>query len=101
MPARLRKLLIVMHRWLGAFFCVLFAMWFLSGMVLAYWDFPEVSDRDRLAHAEVIDPSHIRLTPEQAYASLGLDSPPGSVSLLMFDGRPAYHFDDELGSSLV
>jgi hypothetical protein len=71
-------------------------MWFLSGMVLAYWDYPVVSDRDRLAHAEIIDLSRVRLTPDQAYAGLQLDNPPGSVTLLMFDGRPAYRFDDAL-----
>lgn len=101
MPTRFRKLLIVLHRWLGAFFCLLFAMWFLSGMVLAYWDFPEISEHDRLAHASVLDLSQVRLTPEQAYDRLRLDSPPGSITMLMFDGRPAYHFDDEEGSSLV
>ncbi len=71
-------------------------MWFLSGMVLAYWDYPIVSQRDRLTHAEVIDLSLVRLTPDQAYAGLQVDSPPGSVTLLMFDGRPAYRFDDTL-----
>jgi hypothetical protein len=92
----LRKLLIVLHRWLGTGFCLLFCMWFLSGMVLAYWDYPVVTDRDRLAHAEPIDLSHVRLTPGQAYATLQLDGPPDSASLLMFDGRPAYRFDDTL-----
>jgi hypothetical protein len=85
-----------MHRWLGLFFCALFAMWFLSGMVLAYWDYPEVTDRDRLAHAQVIDPSRVGVSPDQAYASLGLDAPPSDARMLMFDGRPAYRFDDTL-----
>src|SRR5580698_1060404 len=92
----LRKLLILLHRWLGTLFCLLFVMWFLSGMVLAYWDYPVVTDRDRLAHAEPIDRSRVRLTPDQAYATLQLDRPPNSASLLMFDGRPAYRFDDAL-----
>ena len=92
----LRKWLIVLHRWLGTGFCVLFAMWFLSGIVLAYWDYPVVSDRDRQEHARPIDISRVRLTPEQAYAKLQLDGPPSSAILLMFDGRPAYRFDGAL-----
>lgn len=92
----LRKLLILLHRWLGTAFCLLFCMWFLSGMVLAYWDYPVVTDRDRLAHAEPLDLSRVRFTPNQAYATLQLDGPPDSVFLLMFDGRPAYRFDDAL-----
>lgn len=92
----LRKLLIVVHRWLGTCFCVLFAMWFLSGMVLAYWDYPVVTDRDRLSHAQPVDLSRIRFTPEQAYAVLQLGGPPSSAVLTTFDGRPAYRFDDAL-----
>jgi hypothetical protein len=92
----LRKLLVLLHRWLGTGFCLLFVMWFLSGMVLAYWDYPVVTDRDRLAHSEPIDLSRVRLAPDQAYATLHLDGPPDSVFLLMFDGRPAYRFDDTL-----
>jgi len=71
-------------------------MWFLSGMVLAYWDFPEVTERDRLSRAEAIEASRVRVGPEQAYASLDLDDPPSDVRLLMFDGRPAYRFDNTL-----
>lgn len=92
----LRKLAIFLHRWLGLAFCALFAMWFLSGMVLAYWDYPEITERDRLAHAQVIDPSRVRVAPEQAYASLNPAAPPTDVRLLMFDGRPAYRFDGAL-----
>jgi len=96
MAARVRKLLILLHRWLGVGFCLLFLMWFLSGAVLAYWDYPSVTDRDRLAHAEPIDASRIHFTADQAYASLNLDGPPASTLLLMFDGRPAFRFDDAL-----
>jgi hypothetical protein len=71
-------------------------MWFLSGIVLAYWDFPQITDRDDLEHAAVIDPSRIQIGPEEAYARLGQDTPPVSARLLMFDGRPAYRFDHVL-----
>jgi hypothetical protein len=91
-----RKFAIFMHRWLGLVFCALFAMWFLSGMVLAYWDYPEVTERDVLAHAVVIDPSRIQIGPEEAYARLQQQGLPGSARLLMFAGRPAYRFDHVL-----
>jgi hypothetical protein len=65
-------------------------------MVLAYWDFPEVNERDVLAHSTVVDPSHIQVGPQEAYARLGQDESPQSVVLTMFDGRPAYRFDHVL-----
>lgn len=96
MARQLRKLAIFFHRWLGLAFCALFAMWFFTGMVLAYWGYPEVSARDRLAHADAIDTSRVRIGPQQAFASLNRDDPPDSVTLLMFDGRPTYRFDGAL-----
>src|SRR5580704_15050449 len=83
---RLRNFAIFLHRWLGLVFCLLFAMWFFSGMVLAYWDFPQVSESDLLAHAQPIDPSHVQVSPEEAYARLGEDNPPEAAVLSMFDG---------------
>src|ERR1700693_4980560 len=61
--ARLKKLLIFIHRWMGVGLCVLFAMWFSSGMVLMYWDYPSVSAADRLDRAPALDPLEIRLSP--------------------------------------
>jgi hypothetical protein len=86
----------VTHRWLGVVLCLLFAMWFLSGIVLMYWGYPEVSERDRLERSPPIDAASVRLSPAQAYAALKRDGPPDSVRLRMFDGRPAYQFDGAL-----
>ena len=90
--ARLRKLLIACHRWLGTVFCLLFAMWFLSGFAMMYWPYPEVGDAERLAHQAALDPGSIHISPEAAWASANADRPPGQVQLAMLDGRPAYRF---------
>src|SRR5271170_1709215 len=39
----LRKFAIFVHRWLGLAFCLLFALWFVSGIVMMYSDYPGVS----------------------------------------------------------
>src|SRR5438552_2659533 len=87
-----RKWAILCHRWMGVTFCVLFAMWFVSGIVLMYWDYPGVGTRDRLARARALDATHIRLTPEQAFARLETTETPNRVRLSMLDGRPVYRF---------
>ena len=61
--ARFRKYAILTHRWMGVSFCVLFAMWFVSGMVLMYWDYPGVGPADRLARAAPLNAAQIRLSP--------------------------------------
>ncbi len=88
----LKRSLIFVHRWLGVALSILFAMWFVSGIVMMYWGFPGVSERDRREREPVLDPSRIKVTPEEAYASLGLDRSPGQAQLTSFDGRPVYRF---------
>jgi hypothetical protein len=88
----MKKFAILCHRWTGSAFCVLFCWWFVSGMFMMYVDYPEVNDSDRLAHAQPLDASRVRLTPAQAWTSLGTKGEPDEVRLRMFDGRPAYWF---------
>jgi hypothetical protein len=95
---RIRKVAILCHRWMGVAFCLLFAWWFISGMFMMYWDFPEINQADRLARAEVIDPSRIKISPFMAYATLKEERPPASAQLVMFAGRPAYRFGVEGGA---
>jgi hypothetical protein len=89
---QLRKFVILCHRWLGTAFCLLFAVWFLSGMVLMYWDYPQVDGRERLARAAPLDPQSVRVPPAEAYAALGGDSTPDRVRIAVLDGRPVYRF---------
>jgi PepSY-associated TM region len=88
----LKKLAIVSHRWTGAAFCLLFSWWFISGVFIMYCDYPEVKRADRLARAEALDASRIRLSAREAWGRLQSPGAPDSVRLAMFDRRPAYWF---------
>jgi len=87
-----RETLIFVHRWMGVSFCLLFLLWFLSGFVMMYRSYPEVTAADRLSRAPVLDTSRIRLSPQEAYTSLQTQEAPSAVRLGMFDGRPLYKF---------
>ncbi len=91
----LKRALIFVHRWLGVALCLLFLLWFPSGIVMMYWSFPEVSSRDRLDRAPALDPSTIKLTPGEAFAKLNADPPPTDARLDTFDGRPVYEFRND------
>src|SRR5271155_1466105 len=91
-PTALRKFLILVHRWLGAALSSLFLLWFSSGIVMMYWDFPSVSAQDRLDHSPALDASTIRLAPLEASAKLEISDPQVRVRLNTFDGRPVYRF---------
>src|SRR6266446_9808062 len=92
---RLTRSAIFVHRWLGVALCVVFLIWFPSGIGMMYWDFPGVSAGDRLQRMPALDPSKVRLSPEQAYATIDSGPLPTPVRLNSFDGRPVYRFDDE------
>lgn len=88
----LRKYSILIHRWMGVGFCVLFVVWFISGIVMMYWDYPRWTDAKRLPRLEKLSAPQIRISPEEAYRSLELTGAPDRVRINMLDGRPVYRF---------
>jgi hypothetical protein len=89
---QLRKSLIFFHRWLGVGICLLFLLWFASGAILMYWDYPGVSAADRLSREPALDGSRILLSPKEAYDRLQISEPPDRVRLGTLDSRPVYRF---------
>ena len=48
--SRIKRWFMLSHRWLGVGMCVLFFIWFLSGMVMMYAGHPKLTLQERLAH---------------------------------------------------
>lgn len=88
----LKKYLIYTHRYLGLAFCVMFALWFVSGVVMMYKRMPRLSAEERLMHSPALDFSNAALTPEAAFERSGSGPAPMKVRLGMHCGRPVYRF---------
>ena len=97
----LKRSVIVVHRWLGVALCLLFLLWFASGIGMMYWDFPSVTPADRLERSPALHATAIALTPAEAYAKLGRPNLPTSTRLNTFDGRPIYRFRTGRDEALV
>jgi PepSY-associated TM region len=97
----IKRSLIFVHRWLGITLCVVFLLWFPSGIGMMYWGFPSVSPRDRLDRSPALDPSTVKLSPADALKALGVDGPPGQIRLNTFDGRPVYRVGGRGGQQIV
>ena len=54
--------LMFVHRYLGLAFCLIFVIWFASGIVMVYKRMPEYSAEERLARLPALDALEIRLT---------------------------------------
>jgi hypothetical protein len=63
------KALVLLHRWLGVGFCLLFAMWFASGIVMHFVPFPSLMETERFAGLLPIDASRLRHGPDEAVAA--------------------------------
>ncbi|MDB5654047.1 MAG: peptidase [Tardiphaga sp.] len=87
---KLRRWLYIGHRWIGIATCLLFAMWFVSGIVMMYVAFPGLSDRERLAALPEIAWSKVKLTPDRALATAGATRFPRDIRLNMLDDEPVY-----------
>jgi hypothetical protein len=85
-----RKLLAYTHRWLGIAGCVLFVAWFASGIVMMYARMPGLAAEERLARAEPLDLSAVRLSPADAATKAGVRAERVQVGMLR--GRPIYRF---------
>ena len=87
---RLRKLLILSHRYLGIVLSLLFVVWFASGITMMYaGGMPRLSGDERLDRLTAVDLKSIKLTPSQAAEKAGTG---GRTTLLTVTGRPAYRF---------
>ena len=97
-----KRLAIFVHRWLGVMLCLVFLLWFPSGIGMMYWGYPSVSADDRLERAPALDRSKILLSPAEAYARLDPEAPPpGQARLNVYDGRPAYRFRAGRSNAIV
>jgi hypothetical protein len=79
--------LVWFHRWTGVAFCLLFALWFASGVVMVFTPFPSLSAADRTAHSAAFDPSAVRISPAEAQQIAGGGEAQRLVSVA---GRTAY-----------
>ena len=87
---RARTWLIVVHRWIGIVTSVLFAMWFVSGLVMIYVAFPQLTDSERLAALPPIAWDKVQVTPDRAMAAGGFTRYPRDLRLAMLSDEPAY-----------
>lgn len=86
-----RRVLIYTHRWLGIAGCVIFLVWFLSGIVMMYERMPRLTPEERWARLSALDTSNIRV-PLAAAAEIARVNP-DRVRVAMLGERPVYRFE--------
>ncbi|MGO4714162.1 PepSY domain-containing protein [Bradyrhizobium sp. 2TAF24] len=87
---RAKRWLYIIHRWIGIATCLLFAMWFVSGVVMMYVAFPQLSDTERWAALPPVAWDKVAVTPDRALALTGATTYPRELRLAMLDTTPVY-----------
>lgn len=93
--------LIVVHRYLGLAFCLIFLIWFASGIVMVFKRMPEYTAEERLARLPALDADAIRVTPADALAAADISAAPRRVQLTSFRLRPVYRFAFDYGTEIL
>jgi hypothetical protein len=95
MKLRLKRWLYLVHRWFGVAMCLLFAMWFATGIVMMYVEYPELTEEERLAALPPLDYGRVTLSVEDAVAASGLGEGVATVVLASIGERPVYRLRSE------
>ncbi|MGY3606506.1 MULTISPECIES: PepSY domain-containing protein [unclassified Bradyrhizobium] len=93
-----RRWLYITHRWIGIATCLLFAMWFVSGIVMMYVAFPQLTDRERWAALPPIAWDRVLVAPDRAMAIAGVANYPRDLRLVMLNDIPVYRLLDWNGA---
>lgn len=82
--------LVVGHRWLGILTCLLFVIWFASGLVMMYVAYPTLTTSERMTRSQPIEWERVAIEPERVLHGLSLAEFPRSLRLVMMNGEPVY-----------
>jgi hypothetical protein len=81
--------IILLHRWLGVAFCLLFAMWFATGIVMHFVPFPSLTEAERFAGLAPVDRAQVVIGVADAVASSGITEAT-RVRLIQRSDGPVY-----------
>ena len=89
-PLCLKRHFYLWHRYLGIGLCLAFALWFATGVVMVYAQFPVLTPAARLAGLSALEPARFSITPAAAVQRAGL-SAPRRLRMGMLLDRPIYY----------
>ncbi|MCA1424426.1 MULTISPECIES: PepSY domain-containing protein [unclassified Bradyrhizobium] len=92
--------IVLTHRWLGIAFCLLFAMWFASGIVMHFVPFPSLTEAERFAGLVPVDRDGTRISVADAVAASGI-ADARRVRLIQRSDGPVYVVSGSTGSRAV
>ncbi len=86
---RMMGALVLSHRWLGIAFCLLFAMWFATGIVMHFVPFPSLTEAERFSGLAPVERGETLIAISDVAAASGI-SDATRVRLIQRSDGPVY-----------
>ncbi|OAF19426.1 PepSY domain-containing protein [Bradyrhizobium neotropicale] len=81
--------IVLVHRWLGIAFCLLFAMWFATGIVMHFVPFPSLTEAERFAGLAPLDRTQVTIAVGDVVTASGIAGA-GRARLIQRSDGPVY-----------
>jgi len=85
-----KRTLYLTHRWFGIVMSMIFFLWFASGIVMLYVEYPELTERERVNAASLLELKAINTSFSDIQDQILSESAINQLDLLSLLGRPAY-----------
>ncbi len=92
------KIILIVHRYLGFVLSLFFLVWFLSGFVMMYKDFPYLSRTEQLERLPALPAQSVRISPVEAAAIANQNDSLASFRVGALLDRPVYRFQNNNGN---
>ena len=86
----LKRWLYLLHRWFGVVMCLAFALWFASGIVMMYVEYPELTEEERSYFLPRLNLDAINLSIAELETRLPAEKSIQQLTLTTILGRPAF-----------
>jgi len=96
-----KRWLYLLHRWFGIAMCLLMALWFVTGIIMMYVEYPELTEAERLALLPALPLAQVKVDAGAVVELLPAGSRRFSTARLgTVLGRPAWQFNGGAGATV-
>jgi hypothetical protein len=99
--SEMKRYLFLAHRWLGVVMCLFFAMWFASGIVMMYVDYPALTEQERLDNLPALQIDDLLISVEDALELSQMEEGVAKIVLTSVANHPAYQLTDPSGRMVI
>lgn len=87
----IRRLFYSLHRFFGFIICLLLSMWFITGLVIIYHPFPNVTNEQKYANLETIHQKDLSVNIIDSISRIAANEKIKKITLEQFQGQARYN----------